>query len=560
MFRHTIACLLFACGSLGLAQAAPAQPRPRQSQPQPQKVDSLSTAAALARKSAAVAPVAPFRDTLFMIGGMGTFSAAERAASITKKIKTISREGAFSRDSVVVLASGNTVEIIFGDGVIMSVTQADAQQRGMTQLALAGEYQQIIGDAIAAHKAHNDWKYVVRSVALSVTILLVLYLLIRLTGWLYRWVCEKVRRQKGRKIRGIKIRTFRLMDAERETQLIVSAIKIVRIAIVIILFYISIPLILSVFPHTREIADKLFGLVLTPVQKIVTGVVGYIPNLVTIIILVLVFRYLIRGLRYFAEEIDKGRLKIKGFYPDWAHPTMSIIRTLLYVFMFIVIFPYLPGSESRVFQGVSVFIGVVLSLGSSSVIGNIVSGLVLTYMRPFMVGDRIKIGEVVGNVVERTPFVTRIRTPKNEEVTVPNSTILSAQTFNYSHSARNGGLILHREVTFGYDTPWRQVHGLLLEAAARTADVLANPKPFVLQTALDDSYAEYQINVFIDDADKTPAIYSQLNQNIQDVFNEAGVEITTPAYSALRDGNRIAIPDEHLPAGYQPPPFNVKQI
>jgi small-conductance mechanosensitive channel len=226
--------------------------------------------------------------------------------------------------------------------------------------------------------------------------------------------------------------------------------------------------------------------------------------------------------------------------------------------MFIVIFPHLPGSESPIFQGVSVFIGVVFSLGSSSIINNVVSGLVITYMRPFKVGDRIKIGEVVGNVIEKTPFVTRVRTPKNEEVTIPNSGILSAQTFNYTDSAKKHKLILHTDVTLGYDVPWRQIHKLLIDAAGRTTNVLKEPKPFVLQTAFDDFVVIYEINVYVQEADLMAIIYSELSQNIQDVFNEAGIEIMSPSYTAHRDGNKTVIPDDYLPKDYKTPPFNVK--
>jgi len=308
------------------------------------------------------------------------------------------------------------------------------------------------------------------------------------------------------------------------------------------MLYLSIPLAFSAFPATKNIATVLFSYVLMPFKAIFSGIIGFIPNLITIVVIIFVFRYLIKALRFLTEEISKGRLAIKGFYPDWAYPTFNIVKTLLYVFMFIVIFPYLPGSESKVFQGVSVFIGIVFSLGSSSIIGNIVSGLVLTYMRPFKVGDRIKIGDLIGNVVEKTPFVTRIRTPKNEEVTIPNSNIMSAQTFNYSQSARSYGLILHTTAGLGYDTPWRKAHELLLEAAKRTPDVLENPKPFILQTALDDFYVNYQLNVYVADADKMSQIYSDMHQNIQDVFNEAGIELLSPHYQANRDGCITAIP------------------
>lgn len=247
--------------------------------------------------------------------------------------------------------------------------------------------------------------------------------------------------------------------------------------------------------------------------------------------------------------MQSERLKLRGFYPDWAIPTYHIIRFLLYAFMIAMIYPYLPGSNSGVFQGISVFVGLIVSLGSSTVIGNIIAGLVITYMRPFKIGDRIKLNDTTGNVVEKTPLVTRIRTPKNEVVTIPNSFVMSSHTVNFSQSAREYGLIIHSEVSIGYDVPWRVVNKLLIEAALNTPGVVDDPRPFVLSTSLSDWYPVYQVNAYIKDADCLAEIYSDLHQNIQDRFNEAGVEIMSPHYMAVRDGNASTIPSNENIAG-----------
>ena len=281
-------------------------------------------------------------------------------------------------------------------------------------------------------------------------------------------------------------------------------------------------------------------------KDILVGIVDYIPNLFTIFIIWYAIKYLVRFVHYLSREIEAGRLKFGGFYPDWAMPTFHIIRFLLYAFMIAMIYPYLPGSRSGVFQGISVFVGLIVSLGSSTVIGNIIAGLVITYMRPFKLGDRIQLNDTTGNVIEKTPLVTRIRTPKNEVVTIPNSFIMSSHTVNYSSSAREYGLIIHSEVTIGYDAPWRQVHQLLIEAALNTPGVIDDPRPFVLETSLSDWYPVYQINAYIREADKLGQIYSDLHQNIQDRFNEAGVEIMSPHYMAMRDGNESTIPKDDL--------------
>ena len=284
---------------------------------------------------------------------------------------------------------------------------------------------------------------------------------------------------------------------------------------------------------------------------------GYIPELITIGVILFVTRYVLKFLKFIATEIEEENFVFSGFFSDWAKPTYNIVKVFVIAFMIIVIFPYLPGSDSAVFKGVSVFIGVIFSLGSSSIIGNLVAGLVITYMRPFKVGDRIKIGEVVGNVVEKTPFVTRIRTPKKESITIPNSNVLSSNVVNYSNTKLQGGLVVHTTITIGYDVPWRQVHQLLINAAKNTSNLNLTIAPFVLQTSLDDNYVSYQLNAHTNDPDKQPLIYSELHQNIQDGFNNAGLEILSPHYQSARDGNHIVVPKDYVPEGYKAPKFRV---
>jgi small-conductance mechanosensitive channel len=309
---------------------------------------------------------------------------------------------------------------------------------------------------------------------------------------------------------------------------------------------ITVPLLFAIFPQTKGLAYQIFSYIWNPIKNILVGIVDYIPNLFAILIICFAVKYLVRLVHYLSREVEAGRLKFGGFYPDWAMPTYHIIRFLLYAFMIAMIYPYLPGAKNGVFQGISVFVGLIISLGSSTVIGNVIAGLVITYMRPFKLGDRIQLNDTTGNVIEKTPLVTRIKTPKNEVVTIPNSFIMSSHTVNYSASAREYGLIIHSEVTIGYDVPWRQVHQLLIEAALNTPGVIDDPRPFVLETSLSDWYPVYQINAYIREADKLAQIYSDLHQNIQDRFNEAGVEIMSPHYMAMRDGNESTIPKDDL--------------
>jgi small-conductance mechanosensitive channel len=259
-------------------------------------------------------------------------------------------------------------------------------------------------------------------------------------------------------------------------------------------------------------------------------------------------------------QIKKGELEIRGFYPDWADPTEKLIRMLVFVLALVVAFPYLPGATSPAFQGISIFLGLLLSLGSSSAVANALAGIILTYMRSFLVGDWVQIGDTMGEVAEKTLLVTRILTPKAEIITIPNATVMSGSVKNYSVQAKKSGVIFHTTVSIGYDAPWRTVHSLLVDAALATKDVLRQPSPFVLQNRLDDFYVFYELNAYTDAPSRMLDIYSDLHQNIQDKFNEAGVEICSPHFSSLRDGNSIAIPGQYIEAGYRAPGFRVSSL
>jgi small-conductance mechanosensitive channel len=293
-------------------------------------------------------------------------------------------------------------------------------------------------------------------------------------------------------------------------------------------------LFFKIFPHTTGLSDQLLDYVISPVKRIAISIKNYLPNLFTILVIAFIFRFIKKFLRSITDKISDNKITFKGFYPDWAKPTYNIVIAILMVFTFILIFPYLPNSDSQIFQGVSVFLGLMISLGSTSVIGNIIAGFVITYMRPFKIGDRVKMDDTVGNVIEKTALVTRVKTAKNEVITIPNSSVMSTKTVNYTFSASQYGLILYTTVTIGYDVPWRLVHELLLKVAYKTDNLSRKQKPFIMQTAFEDFYVEYQLNVFTKDANKMNDIYSDLRKNIQDVFKEAGIEILSPHYRVNR--------------------------
>jgi len=351
---------------------------------------------------------------------------------------------------------------------------------------------------------------------------------------------------------------YTFISTDQELSLALFLIKIIKWFLIIVLFYLAFPVVFSIFPFTRGWATILFELIWSPFIGVFKAIWDFLPNIFYILVIFFVMRYFIRFVKYIFQEIESEKLTLSGFHPDWAMPTFGLVRILLYAFMFVLIFPYLPGSDSNIFKGVSVFIGVLFSLGSSSAISNMIAGLVITYMRPFKIGDRIKIGEMTGDVIEKTVLVTRLRTAKNEEITIPNSSVLTGNTINYSAFSKTDGLIIHTSVTIGYDVPWKNMHQALIDAALRTNLVLHEPMPFVLQTSLDDFYISYQLNAYTREANRQAVIYSELHQNIQDVCNERGIEIMSPHYRAARDGNMTTIPNEYLPENFEPAAFNVK--
>lgn len=512
------------------------------------------------KSSAKGFPVAPFGDTLFTIyTRMGSFSASDRAEAIAEKIEKLYDDVVFTPDSLLVSQSEAAPQLVYKDVIVMSINEMEALWLGVSQDSLAKSYQTKIQQAIREEREANSVINIALRVGAIILIIVGIYFVIRLINIGFRKINAKVISLKERVLKGVKFRGYQFLDSERELQVALFLINGLRIIVILVALYIALPLLFSVFPWTRGIAETLIGWVLSPLKNTATSVINYLPNLFTIFVIGAITHYSVKFLKFVAGEIESGALTLPGFYPDWAKPTLNIVKFLVYAFSFIIIFPYLPGSDSPIFQGVSVFVGVLFSLGSSSAIANAVAGLVITYMRPFKVGDRIKIGELSGDVIEKSLLVTRIRTIKNENITVPNSTVLAGSTVNYTTSAKESGLILHSGVTIGYDVPWKQVHELLINAALATKGIMNDEghKPFVLQTSLDDFYVAYQINAYTDESHRMAGIYSELHQNIQDKFNEGGVEILSPHYRAGRDGNMTTIPSNYLPKDYQAPMFNV---
>ncbi|MGC9152022.1 MAG: mechanosensitive ion channel family protein [Microbacter sp.] len=499
-----------------------------------------------------------FNDTLFLIyNRLGSFSAKERARVVTDRIHRLSSMFYFNADSLTISPSEMTTDLSVGDQIIVSVSEDDALWNDTTQLALAQKYKQLIVASLARYHKETGLASLIKQIGLAVLVLLIVTTLIYFIGKGSKWIAQKIIDQENKLIKGIKIKEYTLFDSKRQLNVLLKTNGVVKWLIILLVIYIALPILFGIFPWTKNVSSTLFNYIWDPIKSIALAFWHYLPNLITIIVLLIVFRYVLKGIRFLKNEVEKGNLKLHGFYADWANPTYQIIRVLVIAFMIVVIFPYLPGSESPVFRGVTVFIGFLFTFGSSSSLSNVISGLVITYMRLFKIGDRVKIGEVVGDVIEKSLLVTRVRTIKNEIISIPNSTVMSSHTVNYISDAPQKGLILHTTVTIGYDVPWKDMHQALIDAALRTNLILKDPKPFVLQTSLDDFYVSYQINGYTKAPQQMMQIYSDLHQNIQDVCNERGIEIMSPHYHAQRDGNATTIPEFYLADDYVAPTFKV---
>ena len=523
----------------------------RTNTPKPTVVDTISIDNSLIK-----APVALFGDTLFYVyGNIGSITADARAEAIEENIKKLVKDPFFDADSLKISIETHNHLITYIEDPIMGVNDIQAEVLGKSKSELAHEYLDIITQAVLKEKDRTSLQGILKLIGIALLILASTFFAIKYLNVGYRKLKAFIATRTSWTIDKLSF----LLDTNKQLGILLFLLKAIRLSAILFILYFCLYAFLGLFPETQWLSQTLIGYIISPLRKAYHAVVDFIPDLFTIFVIFFLFKYFIKAVKIVIERIADGSIYIRGFYADWAEPTFHIIKVLLYAFMIVLIFPHLPGNDTKAFQGVSVFLGIIFSLGSTSVIANVVSGIVITYMRPFKLGDRIKMGEFSGNVIEKTPLVTRIKTPKNEIITIPNGTIMNAQTINYSNSADEYGLILYAAIRIGYDVPWRKAHELLIEAGLNTPDVLKEPKPFVLQAALDDFYVEYQINIYTKEANKMAAIYSDLNKNIQDIFEREGLELLSPHFVTAPLETKPAKTEDFVKTGFDRfAPFNMK--
>ena len=467
---------------------------------------------------------------LFRVRGTASFLADRRAERVASHIKALAANAAFNPDDLRTAESDIGTEILAGKERVFVVTEIDAQLEGAPRKTVAEIFRAKIREAIEAYRKSRTREALTTGAIWAAAAVLTFAIALVLVIWAWRGGLAAIERRYRERIHSVGIQSFQIVRAERIWGALRAVMITARTLLILVLALACAYVVLGQFPWTQGTARRLLDYTLDPLVTLGNGLVAQIPSLLFLLILFLVARYALKLIHLFFGAVGRREVKLESFDADWAEPTYKIVRLLVIVFALVVAYPYIPGSSSDAFKGISLFIGLVFSLGSSSIIANMLAGYTMTYRRAFRVGDRVKIGNVVGDVSDIRLQVTHMRTVKNEEVIVPNSKILGDEVVNYSSLAEKQGLILYTTVGIGYETPWRQVEAMLIEAARRTAGLMQDPPPFVRQKSLGDFAVTYELNVYCNNAQAMNALYTDLHRNILDAFNEHGVQIMTPAY------------------------------
>ena len=493
--------------------------------------------------------------------GALAYKPEERAREIRERIIQLALDPKVDLSSVRIIDRLDRTDIVAGESFILALLDQDAKAAGFEKNRndLAEFYAKRIRRAAAEYREARNPRNIAWGLVYVLGLSLIGIALLIVLRFLYPRLRTRIQQWQTARISALQVKGLEVMSAERLGDFFLGLVR--NLYVVLILGGLAVygVLVLNLLPWTRGASFLITEWAWAAATSIGTAILGYVPNLFFMAGIIILTRYAVKGLKFLFKAVEQGRLTLPGVTPDLAMTTYRIVRFLVLAFAVVMTYPYLPGSQSEAFKGVSIFVGILFSLGSTSAVANAVAGLSLVYMRAFQVGDRVKIGDTVGDVLEMKMNVTRIRTIKNVEVTLSNKQVLDSPIVNFSTEARTRGLILHTSVTIGYDSPWRTIHQLLIDAALKTRDILKNPAPFVLQTALNDFYITYELNAYTDQSHSMAQTYGELHQNIQDTFNEAGMEIMSAHYMHLRDGSRTAIPDPYLPKDYEPRALRVYQ-
>ncbi len=479
-----------------------------------------------------IAPVVVDGEELFVVRGSSALPATERARKIEERIAQVA--DASNKSTVQLLISDAEFgKLIRADGQMITITtQADAEHEQMAIEVLAGLQAEAIDAAILQYRdaRSNEGRVDSAMAAFAWTVIFALasYGFFAKRRKLLRYI----RNNLEKRAEGVEEATKSILRSRAIASIIVYSIHILMWVLYLFFFYYYLSLVLLSFAETQDIAQILLKYVSEPLISVVLAIVGYIPNLIMLVIIAAVTRMAIRGIDLFFENLESGAFELKDFEDHWIAPTNMLVRALIIVIALVFAYPYIPGSDSRAFQGLTILAGIMVSLGSNTVVSNMMAGLFVIYRRSTNVGDRIKVGDKIGDVTEIKLMETLIKSIKNEMISIPNAQLLNSEVINYSRKVDGRGILVHTTVGIGYEEPPKKIKAMLVEAAHRTQGLKKNPEPFVLWTQLADYAINYEVNAYTSRGSSLPKILSDLHENIVDVFNENGTQIMTPSYIA----------------------------
>ena len=522
----TLLLLVLACPAVASARQDEPEPTP---EPTPVAIEG--------------APVIVNGQELFRLHGrVGSITATERATLVAERISRLANNPFVGPLTIAVLDVQGATDIVAGEQVLVTVTDADADADGRDRQELAQEWAAVIQTAIVEGQTSVGVGALSAGLGITLAVLLALGVLLWVINRFGNWLVDKLdpTTESGRL--PPTLANSEIYQSGQFSRFVRLLLRLFKLLLAFFLITVAIPVILRAFPQTRELGTRIRELLLSPLAKLWDGISAFLPDLFFLLVLAALTWLITRLVYILFREVERGVIRLPSFEPEWAGFTGRMIVVLIMIVAAIIGFTSLPISQLPVFQGISAFLALLLTLASSSAIANIIAGIILTYTGAFKLGDIVAIQNSTGEVVGKYLLTTRVRTFKNEVVSFPNSLVLSNSVTNYSRLARESGLVLYTTVTIGYDVPWQQVHELLIDAALDTPDILKKPAPFVLQKALNDYNVSYELNALTRKPELLAALYSALHRHIQDRFAAAGVEIMSPAYTALRDGNNPALP------------------
>ncbi len=455
----------------------------------------------------------------------------ERAETARSRIDLLLERGGDGKVSVEEIPQGAAVKIDGGFAFVIANDDVDPLS-GETLETVTHAAVQALEKAIAETKEARDTRLIAHAVAWAGGATLVYFLVLWVLRVVGGAIAKRMLRLAGEAAGHIKIGGAEIVHRERALRFVASTLRIGFWVIVLLVTYEWLGYVLGLFPYTRPWGEGLTAFLVATAVGILAAMARAIPDLLIVVVIISIARVVNGLLARFFDGVQSRRVHVAWMDADSARPTRRLATIGVWIFALVMAYPYIPGSDSEAFKGLSVLIGLMISIGGSGIVGQAASGLILMYTRTYRPGEYVRIVDHEGTIVEMGMFTTRLRTGLGEELSLPNSLVLGAVTKNYSRALTGEGFVVDATVTIGYDAPWRQVHAMLIEAARRTEGVLATPSPRVFQTALSDFYAEYRLVCQATPSEPRPRaeVLSSLHANIQDVFNEHGVQIMSPHY------------------------------